>query len=465
MKNVIGLHFWESKALISFLNGDSISTTEIELSYEVKRSFSLTNEYTLTSALKYLDRCLREKFGFDDYEVVLAVPDYIGVRDSGFIRMIAAKCGMKILRTISETMALAAYVYLDTGEELTILTTVVNTDYLSISEYDIGKGKIKKIDTYLSSRWDGKDIANSLFINSYSSRLFDTTIAETLCLAGNMVRCMEFEQAVKRYSRNIPFEIAMFEANHIIEGLSILAAKECDIGAFDDIEFVDTTSPYDIFIGINDTFLPVFSPETKVPAMTRLSLPRIVESKVPYETIRLFEKKKDEILTVSEVKIPKDKIESFYRKPLSLSVDIDEAKNTTLEILDNDTMRSMTVSLVVKEDDETEKSEEAEDISHFIKEILPIIDNLEYAVRFSNNDDNPYIKGMIQSYQKALDILEKNHITVITGEGEPFDYNLQAAVSHVDDPSLPDNTVKQVMQSGYTYKGKVIRPAAVVVAN
>jgi molecular chaperone GrpE (heat shock protein) len=36
---------------------------------------------------------------------------------------------------------------------------------------------------------------------------------------------------------------------------------------------------------------------------------------------------------------------------------------------------------------------------------------------------------------------------------------------HVDDESLPYNIVKDVMQSGYVYKGKVLRPASVVVAN
>ena len=58
-----------------------------------------------------------------------------------------------------------------------------------------------------------------------------------------------------------------------------------------------------------------------------------------------------------------------------------------------------------------------------------------------------------------------NEVTVITGEGEPFDYNTQTAVAHVSDVELPDNTVKQVMQAGYMYKGKVLRTASVIVAN
>lgn len=64
-----------------------------------------------------------------------------------------------------------------------------------------------------------------------------------------------------------------------------------------------------------------------------------------------------------------------------------------------------------------------------------------------------------------MKILEENDVEVIAGVGEEFDYNRQVAVMHVDDEELPDNTVKEVMQAGYVYKGKVLRAASVVVAN
>ena len=70
-----------------------------------------------------------------------------------------------------------------------------------------------------------------------------------------------------------------------------------------------------------------------------------------------------------------------------------------------------------------------------------------------------------KSYEKAVEILEQNGVTRITGEGRPFDFNLQNAVAHVSDGDLPENTVKQVMQAGYMYQGKVLRTAQVIVAN
>ena len=100
--------------------------------------------------------------------------------------------------------------------------------------------------------------------------------------------------------------------------------------------------------------------------------------------------------------------------------------------------------------------------------ILPAFSNssnLEYAVKFSQDKENPYYQGINQTYQKAVNILNQNGIEQITGEGEPFDYTKQNAVAHVDDESLPESTVKEVMQTGYSYKGKVIRTASVTVAN
>jgi molecular chaperone GrpE (heat shock protein) len=74
-------------------------------------------------------------------------------------------------------------------------------------------------------------------------------------------------------------------------------------------------------------------------------------------------------------------------------------------------------------------------------------------------------KHCFQTYTRYEKILEENGIKIISGEGEPFDFNLQNAVAHVTDVDLPENTVKQVMQTGYVYKGKVLRTASVIVAN
>jgi molecular chaperone GrpE len=55
-------------------------------------------------------------------------------------------------------------------------------------------------------------------------------------------------------------------------------------------------------------------------------------------------------------------------------------------------------------------------------------------------------------------------LTEIDTSGE-FDPNLHNAVMHVEDETLPANSIAEVFQKGYLYKDKVVRPAMVKVAN
>ena len=74
-------------------------------------------------------------------------------------------------------------------------------------------------------------------------------------------------------------------------------------------------------------------------------------------------------------------------------------------------------------------------------------------------------KGMEMILKQLQEGFEKLGITEIDAQGEPFDPRYHNAVMHVEDESLPENTVAQVFQKGYRLGDKVIRPAMVQVAN
>jgi molecular chaperone GrpE len=61
-------------------------------------------------------------------------------------------------------------------------------------------------------------------------------------------------------------------------------------------------------------------------------------------------------------------------------------------------------------------------------------------------------------------VFDKTGVEAIDPAGTPFDMNEHQAVAHVDDPSLPDGTVRDVYQKGYRMGGRVIRPAMVTVS-
>ena len=68
-------------------------------------------------------------------------------------------------------------------------------------------------------------------------------------------------------------------------------------------------------------------------------------------------------------------------------------------------------------------------------------------------------------FKQFGDMLTKLGVEKMELEGKEFDPNTAMAVSSVEDDTLGDNVVAQVLQNGYKLGDKVIRHAMVIVAN
>ena len=121
----------------------------------------------------------------------------------------------------------------------------------------------------------------------------------------------------------------------------------------------------------------------------------------------------------------------------------------------------------------TQKEKEniyADAISEVVKEWLPLVDDIERAVASSENMDESSVEKVAEGIKligkQAVNVLGKLGVEEISsGEGEAFDPNLHEAVMHVEDESLPEQSIAQVFQKGYSCKGRVIRHSVVKVAN
>lgn len=102
-----------------------------------------------------------------------------------------------------------------------------------------------------------------------------------------------------------------------------------------------------------------------------------------------------------------------------------------------------------------------------VEKLLPVIDNFERAVNAVSDEDKDgnFYKGVEMIFKQFLDILDNMGVEEIAGEGEDFDPNVHNAVMHVEDDSFGENKVAEVLQKGYKYNDKVIRPSMVKVAN
>jgi molecular chaperone GrpE len=98
-----------------------------------------------------------------------------------------------------------------------------------------------------------------------------------------------------------------------------------------------------------------------------------------------------------------------------------------------------------------------------LKNILPIGDNLARAAQFT--DPASVAKGIEMMQKGFAEALASMGIEEIDAKGQPFDPELHNAVMHVEDESLGEGVVADVLQKGYKMGDRVLRYAMVTVAN
>ena len=103
-------------------------------------------------------------------------------------------------------------------------------------------------------------------------------------------------------------------------------------------------------------------------------------------------------------------------------------------------------------------------VGNTVMGLLPIIDNLERALKVES-EDKAFYDGVSMIYKQLSGFLENLDVTVIEAKDKSFDPNFHNAILHIDDESYGENVVVEELQKGYLYKEKVIRHSMVKVAN
>lgn len=98
-----------------------------------------------------------------------------------------------------------------------------------------------------------------------------------------------------------------------------------------------------------------------------------------------------------------------------------------------------------------------------LKELLPVLDNLQRAVDAPAGDE--YKAGVDMIIHQLEKTLADMGLCEIAAENAPFDPELHNAVMREDADGVEPDTVTQVFQKGYRLGDRVLRPAMVKVAN
>src|SRR5919109_3047932 len=101
-----------------------------------------------------------------------------------------------------------------------------------------------------------------------------------------------------------------------------------------------------------------------------------------------------------------------------------------------------------------------------IRDILPIIDNLERAVAHASGGGNgkPLVEGVEMVLKGLFDVLSKHGVMQISSVGQPFDPHKHEAMAQVESDHHEPNTVIEEHHKGYVLRDRLLRPALVTVS-
>ena len=100
-----------------------------------------------------------------------------------------------------------------------------------------------------------------------------------------------------------------------------------------------------------------------------------------------------------------------------------------------------------------------------LKRLLPVLDNMERALKTGEGPHAPLRKGIELVHQQFLDLLKKEGIQPIDSLGSAFDPRLHEAVEVLDVAGFEPDVVLEEMQRGYRHNDRLLRPALVKVSS
>lgn len=102
----------------------------------------------------------------------------------------------------------------------------------------------------------------------------------------------------------------------------------------------------------------------------------------------------------------------------------------------------------------------------FVKALLEVKDSLTMGLKTAK-DDNASVESITEGLEMTdkvfLSTLEKFGVETINPKGEAFNPEFHEAVTMLPMPDQESNSVLEVIQTGFTLNGRLVRPAMVIV--
>jgi molecular chaperone GrpE len=104
-------------------------------------------------------------------------------------------------------------------------------------------------------------------------------------------------------------------------------------------------------------------------------------------------------------------------------------------------------------------------VASVVRELLPVVDNLDRAVEAGDGESGPFVDGVKLVHADLHSVLDRLGLTQLDPAGETFDPNFHEAISQAPaGDGVAVGTIVEVVQKGFQLGDVVVRPARVVVA-
>jgi len=182
---------------------------------------------------------------------------------------------------------------------------------------------------------------------------------------------------------------------------------------------------------------------------------------------KLAKEKKQKDNTTTKKDSPKKKVKKAKTKVTSKKK---ESTKELTEQLASEKDRVLRLSAEF-ENYKKRKQRELDDFKKFANEtifrqLLTVVDNLERAILSTkdNSDEEGLLKGVQLTHKEIIKLFETFNVKPVEADKQPFDPNFHQAVTQEETDDLPENTVSKVLQKGYLFHDRLIRPAMVIVS-
>ena len=415
---------------------------------------------------------LKEHEGIVSPDYILCIPDSFGFGERSRIVHYAGKCGVSVIRMVTQTMAMGLAIGFNNEFEGKFMAGYERDHDLLICEYEYDEEILEQLDTYIFRNWRESDSKYLDCEDSEKAHWFSSSDAKKVFIAGSTETLRLVEKRINNVvSERKKRSVQPYGEWNVLTGLAVYCAKLSGLSVLEGREFyslaLSTSSPYPIIVAWKDEIFELIASDTTIPYRGQKNfLNDMPDTGNTDLTLKVYEKRGDRFLLQGSIPLQKESYKLRGKGNLAVRLDICLDYVNILSILSGkeEVISCRLDKMMQFGDTESKTGGRAEDRRELLTSLFPVIQNLFYGAKYSD-DSNPYAKGMISIYDQTKTILREQGIELIENTGVPFNVRYHHAVQHVKRPGTSPNTVIKILRPGCIDHGKVIQPAHVVVAN